>query len=323
MDYRRSRNDSHLRVPPLHSVHKYLSTSLSRNKTISRGIRFCSISDQIRWTAHQCGKAMISASAFKRGNVIPKSRSPRPPSEADLFLSRYLKAVIPLTYIGISLIALLLTYTYTSLRCYYRNYTVRRGNTAKLLATTDDESVSSDEQVFVDEEDSDGDNSESTLIESLPQNTNVSIIEDKPAYYRVWVGTEILLLSAEVGLSIFSIIKGEGWRSIGVAGNVEWVYLLLIAMLRFLGTKRTRTLWTHSMLIYLFSWPIAFVSLRSAILKGGKVDLGIQIANMCLVTGLCGVVLTSRAGIKPVKLVSTNGLEPTRVPLPQKVFRSW
>jgi len=75
MDYRRSRNDSHLRVPPLHPVHKYLSTSLSRNKGISRGIRFCSISDQIRWTAHQCGKAMISASAFKRGNVIPKSRS--------------------------------------------------------------------------------------------------------------------------------------------------------------------------------------------------------------------------------------------------------
>jgi hypothetical protein len=230
--------------------------------------------------------------------------------------------VIPLTYIGVSLIALLLTYTCASLRCCYQNYAVRRGNTAKLLATTDDESISSDEQVFIDEEESDGDNSESTLIGSLPQHTSISIIEDKPAFYRVWVGTEILLLTAEVGLSIFSIIKGEGWRSIGVAGNVQWVYLLLIAMLRFLGTQRTRTLWTHSMLIYIFSWPIAFVLLRSAILKSGKVELGIQIANMCLVTGLCGVVLTSRAGIKPVKLVSTNGLEPTRVPLLQKKFGS-
>jgi hypothetical protein len=77
------------------------------------------------------------------------------------------------------------------------------------------------------------------------------------------------------------------------------------------------------MLIYLFSWPIAFVSLRSAILKSDKIELGIQIANMCLVTGLCGVVLTSRAGIKPVKLVSTNGLEPTRVRLPQKMYGSF
>src|SRR5947207_674227 len=37
------------------------------------------------------------------------------------------------------------------------------------------------------------------------------------------------------------------------------------------------------------------------------------IANMCLVTGLCGLVLSSRAGNKPVKLVSTNGLEPSKV----------
>lgn len=258
---------------------------------------------------------MISASAFKRGTSSRKPRCQRSPS-LIIFASRYLKAVIPLTYIGVSLIVLLLTYTYTSLRSSYRNYKVQRGQAAKLLATTDSESIDSDEQVSIDEPESDGDNSESTLIDSLPQHTKISIIEDKPTFERLWVATEILLLMGEVGLSIFSIIKGEGWRSIGVAGNVQWVYLLLIAMLRFLATRRTRTLWTHSMLIYLFSWPIAFVLLRSAIMKGGEVDLAIQIANMCLVTGLCAVVLTSRAGNKPVKLVSTNGLEPTRVHIP-------
>ena len=220
--------------------------------------------------------------------------------------------MIPLIYIGSSLAVLLLTYTYTSLRSYYRNYRLR-SNAPRLLATTDDESIISDDEVFLGD-DSDGDNSESTLIGSLPQNTKVDIIEDKPAYERVWVAAEITFILGQVGLSIFSIIKGDGWRSIAVAGHAQWVYLLIIALLRFMGTKRTkrtRSLWYHSMLIYLFSWPVAFLRLRSAVLR--QTDLSVEIANLCLVTGLCGLVLSSRAGNKAVKLVSTNGLEPSRV----------
>jgi hypothetical protein len=224
---------------------------------------------------------------------------------------RYLKAVIPLTYVAASVVVLLLTYSYTTLRSYYRDYRIR-SNAPRLLATTDNESISSDEEVVV-EDDSDGDNSESTLIGSLPQNTKVEIIEDKPAYERVWLAAEIILLLGQVALSIFSIIKGEGWRSIGVAGHVQWVYLLFIAMLRFMGTKRTRSLWTHSMLIYLFSWPIAFLRLRSAVLGHENLDRSMEIVNISLVTGLCVLVLSSRAGNKAVKLVSTNGLEPSRV----------
>jgi hypothetical protein len=218
--------------------------------------------------------------------------------------------VIPLIYIGASICILLLTYTYSTLRSYYRNYKLR-SNTAKLLATTGEEYDSEEEAIA--EGDSDGDNSESTLIESLPQHTKISIIEDRPAYERVWVAAEIGLLAGEVALSIFSIIKGEGWRSIAVAGHIQWIYLLIIALLRFMGTQRTRGLWSHSMLIYLFSWPIAFLLLRSAILGHRNLDLGVEIANICLITGLCGLVLTSRAGNKPVKLVSTNGLEPSKV----------
>jgi hypothetical protein len=220
--------------------------------------------------------------------------------------------VIPLAFIGISILTLLLARTYNSLRSIYRNYKLR-SNSVKLFARADDESLDSDEEVLLDEEDSEGDTSESTLIDSLPQDTKVSIIEDKPAYERVWVAAEVILLLGQVALSIFSIVKGEGWRSIAVAGHVQWVYLLIIALLRFLGTQRTKRLWSHSMLIYLFSWPIAFLLLRSAILGHRNLDLGVQIANIVLVTGLCGVVLTSRVGNKAVKLVSTNGLEPTRV----------
>lgn len=229
-----------------------------------------------------------------------------------VIVGRYLKAVIPLIYIGASLCILLLTYTYSSLRSYYRNYKLR-STTAKLLATTDEEYDSEEEAVV--EEDSDGNNSESTLIDSLPQHTKISIVEDRPAYERVWVAAEIGLLTGEVVLSIFSIIKGDGGRSIAVAGHIQWIYLLIIALLRFMGTQRTRSLWTHSMLIYLFSWPIAFLLLRSAIIGRQNLDLGVAIANVCLITGLCGLVLTSRAGNKPVKLVSTNGLEPSRVNL--------
>jgi len=220
--------------------------------------------------------------------------------------------VIPLVYVGISILIIFTAYTYTSLSKLYRHYTYR-SNTAKLLATTDDESIDSDDEVITDEDISEGENSESTLIDSLPQHTKIAIIEDKPHHAKIWVAAECLLLAGQAGLSIFSIIKGEGWRSIAIAGHFQWVYLFGIALLRCLGTQRTRRLWTHSMLIYLFLWPIAFILLRSAIIRGGEMELRVQIANMCLVTGLCALVLTSRAGNKPVKLVSTNGLEPTRV----------
>ena len=226
--------------------------------------------------------------------------------------SRYLGAVIPLVYVGISILGLLLTYTYTSLRSIYRNYKLQ-SNTAKLLATTDDESFDSDEEVFLDENNSEGENGELTLIDSLPQGIKVSVIEDIPAYERVRIAAEIALLAGQLALSIFTIVKGEGWRVVAIAGHLQWVYLLIIALLRLLGTQRTRKLWSHSTLIYLFSWPIAFLLLRSAVLSHRKLDLGVQITNICLVTGLCALVLTSRVGNKAVKLVSTNGLEPTRV----------
>lgn len=219
--------------------------------------------------------------------------------------------MIPLVYVGISLIVLLLTYTHASLRSIYRK-SKSKSNTAKLPATTDDESFDSDEEVL-DENGSEGEDSESTLIDSLPNGTKVSVIEDISAYERVWFATEIALLAGQVALSIVSIIKDERWRSIAIAGHLQWVYLLIIALLRLLGTQRTRKLWSHSMLIYLFSWPIAFLLLRSAVLKHRKFDLGVQIANICLVTGLCALVLTSRARNRSVKLVSTIGLQPTRV----------
>jgi hypothetical protein len=208
----------------------------------------------------------------------------------------------------------LLTYANDALRSAYRNYKLR-SNSAKLIAATDDESIDSDEQVLIDEDTSDSDDSESTLIDSLPQDTKVSIVEDKPAHERMWAVAEIALLLGQVALSIFSVIKGKEWRSIGVVGYFQWMYLLIIALLRILGTNRKKRLWTHSMFIYLFSWPIAFIMLRSAVIGENGLDLGLQIANMCLLTGLCGLVLTSRVGNKSVKLVSTNGLEPFRVSL--------
>lgn len=233
--------------------------------------------------------------------------------------------MIPLIYISISILILIITYTYSSIRILWRKYLLYRQTrqSVKLFATaSDDEDSNADveEEVFLEddteEEDDDGENSEATLIESLPQNTKVKIVEEKQPHLLLWNGGEILLLAGELALSTFAIIKGEGWRSIEIAGHVQWVYLLLICLLRIMiGTQRTKRLWNHSMLIYLFNWPIAFFLLRTAIRKGDKERLGMEIANMCFVSGLCLLVLTTRPGNKPVKLVSTNGLEPTHVHL--------
>lgn len=211
-----------------------------------------------------------------------------------------------------SMLVALSTYAYDALLSAYRNYKLR-SNSAKLVATTDDESLDSDEQVLIDDNASDYDSSELALIDSLPQNTKIAIVEDKPAYERIWTAAEIVLLLGQIALSIFSLVKGKEWQSIGAVGYVQWVYLLIIALLRIMGTSRTRSLWTHSMLIYLFSWPIAFIMLRSSVIGRKDLDLRVQIANLCLLTGLCGLVLTSRTSNKSVKLVSTNGLEPFRV----------
>jgi hypothetical protein len=189
----------------------------------------------------------------------------------------------------------------------------------KLVPATDVESYDFEDDVLIDE-DSDEENNESNLVDSLPQDSKISVVENRPAYEGIWVAAEIVLLAGQIALTIFALIKTQKWRSIAVAGHVQWVYLLIIALLRLLGTKRTLRLWTHSISIYLFSWPIAFILLRSAILDGGQLELQLQIANICLVTGLCGLILTSRAENRPAKLVSTHRFEPTRVRLATKML---
>ena len=225
---------------------------------------------------------------------------------------RYLKAAIPLIFVCASVSLLIFAYSYSLLRTLWRGFQQWR---AAAYVPVEEEDLDSEDEVFVDDEgeESETADSETTLVHSLPQDTKVVFTEDKPAFDWAWVAAEVGLLLGQVGLSIFSIVKGEGWRSIAAAGYIQWAYLLMIALLRFIGTKRTKQLWTHSTIIYILYWPIAFLLLRSAILKGDKLGLDIQIANICLVSGLCLLVLTSRAGNKPVRLVSTNGLEPTRV----------
>jgi len=219
-----------------------------------------------------------------------------------------------LIFICVSVSLLLFAYSYSILRTLWQGY--RRWKAADYVPVEEEEDLDSDGQVFVDDEgdESEDADSEATLVSSLPQDTKVVITEDTPAFHRAWVAAEIGLLLGQLGLSIFSIVKGEGWRSIAAVGYTQWMYLLIIALLRFIGTKRTKQLWTHSTIIYILYWPIAFLLLRSAVLKGDKLWLGIQIANMCLVSGLCLLVLTGRAGNTSVRLVSTNGLEPSTVP---------
>ena len=218
------------------------------------------------------------------------------------------------------MLILLSTYTYTTLRTHYHNYNTHR-NAPQLLCTTEDEITDSEEEEAIEDIDSenDGDTSESTestestLVESLRHNTKVTVIYDKPAFSLVRVIAEIVLLLAQVALSVVTIIKSEGWRSVAVVGHMQWVYLLIIAGLRLLGTKRTKGLWTHSTVIYMFSWPIAFILLRSAVMEHRYLERDLQIANLALVTGLCTITTTSRPGNKSVRLISTNGHEPTRV----------
>ena len=207
-------------------------------------------------------------------------------------------------------------YTYPFLRRHYHNYKLK-SKSAQLFATTDDEYSDSEEVIEDTVSESDGDDSEatdSTLVDSLPQNTKITVIHDRPRVSHIRIVAEIALLLGQVALSIVTIIESEGWRSIAVVGHIQWIYLLIIAGLRLLGTKSTKSLWKHSTLIYMFSWPIAFILLRSAIIEDHQLHRNLQIANLALISGLCAITLTSRPGNKTARLVSTNGHEPTRVP---------
>jgi hypothetical protein len=261
------------------------------------------------------GRARILAAVFKKGSITHCNLRPWVDNDLTYCLYRYLKTAFPLAYIGISILVLLLTYTYPLLRRHFHNYKLR-SNPPQLLSTTDDESSDSEEVTEDTDSDTDGDASEateSTLVESLPHNTKVAVIYDKPRFSLIRIIGEIVLLLGEVALSIVTIIKSEGWRSIAVVGHIQWVYLLIIAGLRLLGTKRTWSLWTHSTLIYMFSWPIAFILLRSAVMDHRYLDRDFQIANIAFISALCTITLTGRPGNKSVRLVSTNGHQPTTV----------
>jgi hypothetical protein len=222
---------------------------------------------------------------------------------------RYLRLSIPLASICISAFTLLITYCYPRVKRYYHNR--KRHFNAPLLLPSDDSSTSGYETLDdTDTEDGDEDASKSGLIDLLPQHTKITVIYDKPAFWRLRVLAEIALLLGQIALTIFTLIK---CRSISVVGNIQWVYLLILALVRLRRAKSPCGLWAHSCVIYIFSWPISLALLRSAIIGDSTLLRHIQIANFCLLTGLCAIFVTCRPGNTPVTLVSTDDHEPSRV----------
>jgi len=178
---------------------------------------------------------------------------------------------------------------------------------------SDDATLTSDYESLGDsdeERESDGNLSESALVDSLPQNTKVIVTYDVPPFWRVRIVAELVFLLAQVGLGLFKFMT---WRSVFILGNLLWVYLLVLALVRLKRERNPGGLWTHSALLYTFTWPVSLALLRSAIIGGNDFIRNIQIANFSFATALVLIVLTSRPGNKPVNLVSTNNLEPTRV----------
>jgi len=140
---------------------------------------------------------------------------------------------------------------------------------------------------------------------------DVNVYQDKPRLAvfvplleTILVFARLALCCTEVGLGLYS------WRPVVV--GCLWFYLFTLIVFRWLlRGDMAYSIWGHSVALYIFLWPLAFFNLRSAVVQHSSgIRLAFPIANLCISTILCVLVLTCRRGNKSVIRVSAKGLQP-------------
>ena len=230
----------------------------------------------------------------------------------------YLRILLPLTVIGLSLLQLLS-------RSILRTVRLKRGHRyqavssipAATISPHDRTDVPPEEEAVVDEEEDEALAISGGRLALAKTTTKGSIVQaDTPPAQTESVVIEVLAVTGLVAVNAVSLIRGSSESLPAVIGLAVWLYVLLLASLRlFLGNTQWRVprIWNHTAAIYSLQWLFSVVIFRSAIVHPpSRMAQVLVIIEFSLISLLFGMAVSTRKGNKTVLLEWEDGIEPGR-----------
>ncbi|KAJ1329797.1 ATP-binding cassette subfamily C (CFTR/MRP) member 1 [Microdochium nivale] len=235
----------------------------------------------------------------------------------------YLRTILPLTVIIISVLALVST----GLAARIKSRNVKSYQKGPISHNHTD--LPPDEAETADSDATDDDEETLTMggapgrLALVKTTTKGSIVQaDAPRGENAIVVAEALMVAALVAINIVALIThtfaGRGQLA-ATAGLLTWLYVLVLVSLRlFLGHTKWRIphLWNHTGIIYMCEWLFSVMIFRSALVRpSSRLAQILVIAEFSLTTVLFAMTATTRKGNKTVLMEWEGDIEPSREPL--------
>jgi len=250
-------------------------------------------------------------------NLITCLRTRNGSALTILVSASYLRIILPLTIIGLSLLRLVAQNTQRAVR-------LKRGHRFQPISTEDAPISSHDHTTIPPDQDdlANSDEDEPLTINGgrlalAKTTTKGSIVQaDSPAGQTVSVVGEVLAIAGLVAVNAVSLARGPASDFAAIVGLTVWVYVLVLTSLRlFLGNTQWRVprIWNHTAAIYSLQWLFSLALFRSAIVHpSSSLSEILAIVEFALTTFLIVVAISTRKGNKTVLLEWEDGIEPGR-----------
>ncbi|KAK0719640.1 hypothetical protein B0H67DRAFT_483988 [Lasiosphaeris hirsuta] len=241
------------------------------------------------------------------------------------FLVDYLKILLPLTIIGLSLLQILVSNILRAVRLKRSDEYQRIADPAAPISPLDDHTGLPPDEILASDDEDDDDlaiNGGGGRLALAKTTTKGSIVQaSSPPAQTLSVVIEVLAISGLVAVNATAVEynafgKHRG-RIAAASGLAVWAYVLILASLRLLLGKtqyRIPRLWNHTAAIYSLQWIPSIILFRSLIIHPAKTQLTTYLIfiEFSLTTLLFVMAIFTRKGNKTVLLEWEEGIEPGR-----------
>jgi hypothetical protein len=229
------------------------------------------------------------------------------PRELQLltFVHSYLKTLLPVLACTISFVVLLAQLS--------RSKSKKRHDVL----------IDTDEDVAVFEDGEEDDSVASLALQKTYSRGNQSLKDvNRPGHEVFRVGSEFLLLLAQLAIAIIAILNTSGRsRRASIGELVVSAYLGVIATVRLISSTTklespVQGLWNHSLGLYIAQWLCQVWIFRSVLVHPpDRLLQSLSIASFAIISTLLVIAVTARKGNKGVVLEYEGDIEPSREPL--------
>ncbi|KAK4230393.1 ATP-dependent bile acid permease [Podospora fimiseda] len=238
------------------------------------------------------------------------------------FQQDYLKVLLPLIVIGISILQLAIQNILRAVKIKRnQGYEPLANGTTASVVHPNHTDLPPDEQPVEESDDDEGLTISGGRLALVKTTTKGSIVQaDTPPGQTLSVIIEELAIAGLVGVNAIALMTGaygKEWHSIAaVSGLAVWLYVLLLVSLRLLlGNIQWRVprLWNHTAAIYSCQWLFSIAIFRSILIHPtSRLAQRLVIAEFALTTLLFVMAISTRKGNKTIILEWEDGIQPGR-----------